>query len=398
MSAPDWVQLLRPTDLVVVAQGTGEPTPLLEQLLEHGPEGAEVFVGLSHSTALLRPTRTTLLSFGALGPLGRPPLRGRVGVIPAHFDDLARVLPCRGRDLVLLVQVGPADAAGTHGLGLAVDHTYELRDRARLVIAEVNDQLPDTTAPRLPATGFAAAVPTSRVLPQIPAGLPGEVQQRIANHVAGLVPDGATLQLGISSVAAAIGAALHGRRDLGVRSTLAGDWLLGLARAGALRPGAVTISEAAGSAALYDWVVQAGVDIRPVPDILAPAAAGTVDDFVAVNSALQVDLTGQVNAEQTPAGHVGAIGGQAEYLRAAQRCPGGRSVIALPSVTSGGASRIVGRLHPGTVTTARSSVDFVVTEHGVADLRGRTVSERAALIVAVAAPGHRAALREGTAA
>jgi acetyl-CoA hydrolase len=376
VSADHWLSLIRPGDLVVVAQGVGEPTPMLEQLLDAAPAGVEVFVGLSHSDALTRPSPLPLVSFGAMGPLGRPPLRGTVAVIPAHFDDLPRVLPHRGRELVLLVQVTEPDQDGRHSLGMAVDYTYDLLGRARAVIAEVNAQLPVTSAPRLAGSAFDALVPTSRPLPVVATPGIGEPQRRIAAHVAGLVPDGATIQLGIGALAAAVGRALSEHRDLSVRSTLAGDWLLELATAGALRPGAVVISEAAGSPELYKYVTASEVAVRPVREVTGPAAAGKIDRFVAVNSALQVDLTGQVNAEEIATGYVGGIGGQAEYLRAAQRSPGGCAVVALPA-TAGRRSRIVPRLDPATVTTPRSGVDVVVTEHGTADLRGRSLRERA---------------------
>ncbi len=394
MSAEHWLSLIRPGDLVVVAQGVGEPTPMLERLLDAAPSGVEVFVGLSHSDALTRPSPLPLVSFGAMGPLGRPPLRGTVAVIPAHFDDLPRVLPHRGRELVLLVQVTEPDQDGRHSLGMAVDYTYDLLGRARAVIAEVNAQLPVTSAPRLAGSTFDALVPTSRPLPVVATPGIGEPQRRIAAHVAGLVPDGATIQLGIGALAAAVGRALSEHRDLSVRSTLAGDWLLELATAGALRPGAVVISEAAGSPELYKYVTASEVAVRPVREVTGPAAAGEIDRFVAVNSALQVDLTGQVNAEEIATGYVGGIGGQAEYLRAAQRSPAGCAVVALPA-TAGRRSRIVPRLDPATVTTPRSGVDVIVTEHGTADLRGRSLRERAESLVAVAAPEHRAALREG---
>jgi acyl-CoA hydrolase len=388
----DWLSLVRPGDLVVVAQGVGEPTPLLEQLLGAAPYGVEVFVGLSHSDALSGPSPLPLVSFGALGPLGRAPHRGRVQVIPAHFDDLPRVLPRRGREIVLLVQVAADDGHGGHSLGVAVDHTYDLLGTARAVVAEVNDRYPVTTAPRLPAAALHATVRTSRPVPEVPPARVGEVQRRIAKHVAALVPDGATVQLGLGSLAAALGQALSGHRRLGVRSTLAGDWLLDLAGAGAVRPEDVVICEAAGSAELYRFVAEARVAIRPVGEVAGPATA--VPGFVAVNSALQVDLTGQVNAEEIPAGYVGGIGGQAEYLRAAQRSPGGCAVVTLPA-TAGPHSRIVPALTGGTVTTPRSGVDVVVTEHGLADLRGLALRERAAALIDIAAPEHRGALREG---
>lgn len=396
MSTGDWLGHVRPGDLVVVAQGVGEPTPLLERLLVDAPADVEVFVGLSHSAALTgdAPIVPRLLSFGALGPLGRPPRRGTVEIVPAHFDDLARVLPLRGRELVVLVQVAEADPSGAHSMGMAVDHTWELCGRARAVVAEVNAQLPVTTAPRLRGSRIDARVPTSRHLPTVTTPAITTTQARIAEHVARLVPDGATLQLGLGATATAVARALHDHRDLAVRSTLVGDWLLQLDRAGALRDDAVVIAEAAGSAELYDHVATAGVAVCPVRDVVGPIATGEVERFTAVNSALQVDLTGQVNAEVLPTGHVGAVGGQVEFLRAAQRSPGGVAVVALPA-TAGGHSRIVPRLTGATVTTPRSTVDLVVTEHGTADLRGRSLRERADALIAVADPTHRDTLRRG---
>lgn len=389
-----WTDLIRDGDLVVVAQGVGEPTPLLQELLALDARDIEVFVGLSHSRALDRPTALPLLSFGAMGPLNRPPHRGSVGVIPAHYDDLPRLLPLRGRDLVLLMQVTTPDAYGNHNLGMAVDYTYELLSQARLVLAEVNSQLPVTSAPCLPGSAFGVTIQTSRPLVEVPGPRVEETHRCIAALIAKLIPNGSTIQLGIGSVSAALGHALGAHRELAVRSTLVGDWLLELVQAGAVRRGtdAIVISEAAGSPALYEHIAtSADVRLRPVRDVIGPAARGEVDGFVAVNSALQVDVSGQVNAEEIPSRYVGGIGGQAEFLRAAQRSRGGLSVIALPAM-AGARSRIVRNLSPSAVTTARSGVDLVVTEYGVADLRGRALRERAALITAIAAPEHRAAL------
>jgi acyl-CoA hydrolase len=395
----DWPGgIVRSGDLVVVGQGVGEPTPLLEELLVKGPRDVEVFVGLSHSEALISDASLPLVSFGAMGPLSTYAATGSVAIIPCHFDDLPRALLHRapGR-LVVLMQVAPPDAQGSHSLGMAVDYTYELAGRARAVVAEINAQMPITSAPRLPASTFSAVVHTSRALPVVMTAPVRDVHRRIAAHVLPLVTDGATIQLGIGAVPSAIGAALTARHGLRVRSTLVGDWLLGLVRTGSLsrEPGSVVISEAAGSAALYDYVATSTTRVCPVSDVVGPAAAGAVDAFVAINSALQVDLTGQVNAEEIGSGYIGAIGGQAEYLRAAQRSAGGRSIVVLPATTDGGRrSRIVHRLEAGTVTTPRSGVDVIVTEFGTADLRGRSLRERAELMTRVAAPQHREGLDE----
>lgn len=276
-----------------------------------------------------------------------------------------------------------------------MDYTFELVGHARVVIAEVNEQMPVST-PRVHGSAFAAMVRTSRPLPMVAPPTVREVHRRIAAHVAGLLSDGATIQLGVGALPAVVGQALSGLRDPRVHSTLAGDWPLGLARAGALRdePGSVVISEAAGSAELYRYVADSAVSVRPVGELNRPEVLAGLDRFAALNSALQVDLTGQVNAEEIGSGYVSGIGGQPEFPRAAQRREGGRAIIMLPSTTADGrGSRIVHRVHRGTVTTARSGVDFAVTEHGVADLRGKSLDERAEELIAVAAPHHRDALR-----
>lgn len=396
----DWLAgTLRAGDLVVVAGGTGEPTPLLEDLVrcrDTLPD-VEIFVGLSHSRALTDPGARDLswVSFGAMGPLASLAAAGAVSIIPCNFSDVPRLLAVRapGR-LVLVVQVSPADEDGCHSLGLAVDYCYELLDHARAVVAEVNDQLPITSAPRIHGSRFSATVHTSRPPGTLKEAVRTDLHRRIAANVADLVPDAATIQLGVGAVPSVLGDALAGKRDLRVHSTLTGDWLLRLAEAGALSAarGAVLISEAAGSRPLYDYVVDARVTIRPVGELADGLAR--IERLVAMNSALQVDLSGQVNAEEIGSGYVGGIGGQAEYLRAAQRSPGGQAIVMLPATAAKGQqSRIVRRLHAGTVTTPRSAVDFVVTEYGVADLRGRSTAERAEALVAVAAPEHRAELR-----
>lgn len=400
-----WItDVLRPGDLVVVAGGAGEPTPLLEALVDAAPalSDIEVFVGLSHSDALRRPGAgdLSLVGFGAMGPLARLAAQGRVAVLPCHFADVPRQLELRapGR-VVVVVQVSPADADGSHGLGLSVDHTWELLAGARAVVAEVNDQLPATTAPRVPASRLTAVVPTSRPLTEVKSGTAADVHRRIGDRVAALVPDGATLQLGVGALPSVVAAALRDRRGLRVRSTLVGSWLCELAAAGALSgdPDAVVLSEAAGTQELYDLVVARGWQVRPVGEVTRPDVLAAVPRLVAVNSALQVDLTGQVNAEELGSGYVAGVGGQPDWLRAAQRSPGGLAVVMLPATALGGReSRIVPRLHGGAVTTPRSGVDVVVTEHGTADLRGRSLTERAAALTAIAAPEHRDSLGDRT--
>ncbi|AFR47371.1 Acetyl-CoA transferase/ hydrolase, probable acetate CoA-transferase [Gordonia sp. KTR9] len=382
----------------MVAGGVGEPTALLRKVIDTAPSGVEIFVGLSHSQVLSEPGEAPLLSFGALGPLNRPPNRGRVGILPYPYDDLPRALINRGGDrVVLLMQVAPADRHGRHSLGFAVDYCYELVDRARLVLVEVNDALPSTDTPTLSAADLEVAERSCRPLPMVAGAVVTPIHERIAALIADRIPERATLQLGLGSVPSALGRALAGLRDLKVRSTLAGDWLHDLRRAGCLADDedSVVISEAAGSEALYAMVAGESVRLRPVSEVVGPMARGEIERLVAVNSALEVDLTGQINAEQIGSVYRGAIAGHPEFMRAAGRSPGGLAVVALGATAGGGSiSRIVDALEPQAVTTPRSSVDLVVTEYGLADLRGRTLSERRELMISIAAPQFRAALRQ----
>ena len=392
-----FADLLEPGDLVVVAQGAGEPSGLLAQLISERDQvpDVEVFVGLSHSGLLSVPQARglRLASFGAMGVLGELAGAGHVAVIPCNFRDVPRMLRARapGR-LVVLMQVAPADPAGRHSLGVAVDYTFELLGSARLVIAEVNDQLPTTSAPTVPASAFAATLPTSRAIQVVDDVEPTDVQRRIAELTAALVPDGATIQLGVGAVPSVVGAALRARRGLRVHSTLVGNWLLGLAESGALtgeRDG-VQICEAAGSPKLYEYVVSGPAVFRSVSDLTSAPRLGAIDTLVAMNSALEVDLTGQVNAEELNSGYVAGIGGQSDFMRAAQRSGSGRSIVMLPATAVRGTqSRIVPALQRGVVTTPRAAVDCVVTEHGVADLRGLDLAQRRAALIAVAAPEYR---------
>jgi len=224
------------------------------------------------------------------------------------------------------------------------------------------------------------------------------VEQAIARHVAGLVEDGATLQLGIGNVPEAVLAALHGHRDLGLHSGAVGDGIATLAEAGVLtharksRDRGVGIGGILmGGAALRRWAHRnpqlqlRGTEYTHDPEVLAAS-----HQLTAINAAIEVDLTGQVNAEVAAGGYVGAVGGAVDFLRGAARSRGGLPIVALPA-TARGATRIVAQLS-GPVSTPRSDAGLVVTEHGVADLRGQPLSRRVRRLLDIAAPEHRAAL------
>lgn len=382
------------------SQTSAEPTPLVHALLDQvgdiGPLRA--FVGLTWDRRLTRelPDDLTVMSYGGLGELRSLSRAGRLEVVPCHYAALPRLF-AQGRlpHDVGLVQVSPPDAEGLCSLGVGVDYVADAVPHTRVLIAEVNHRMPPTRgSARIPLSRFAAVVETDRPLLEAPEREPDEVDAAIALNVAGLVEDGDTIQIGVGSLPAAVLRALSGHTDLGLHSGMISDGVVRLVDAGVMTgarkqvdPGVLVTGAALGSADLYERVRDLPAEFRPASHTHAPEVLARHTSLVSVNSAIEVDLTGQVGAEVAGDAHVGAVGGQVDFSRAAA-LTGARSVIALRS-TSRGRSSIKVALEYGAVTTGRSDVDFVVTEHGVAELRGASLRQRAQRILAVAAPEHR---------
>lgn len=392
----DLSRFVRPGDTVLWGQGAGEPLSLTGALAEQAERlgGVVGFVGLTYNPRLAAPG-LRLRSYGALGAAADMPLE----VITCHMSALPKLLRSgRLRADVVLCQLSPADADGNHSLGVTVDYLASALDAARVVLGEVNPAVPRTRgSPPVPPSRLAATVTADHCLIQIPDPEPDPVTAQIGAQVAELVPDGATVQLGIGGLASAVATALRGHRNLRVHSGLVGDWVVGLAESGALarEPGgpAVVTGTAVGTDRLYEFLRDnPAVEVRPVERVHDPAVAGGIARFVAVNSALQVDLSGQVNAEAIGGRRRGAIGGQVDFLRAAAMSAGGVGVVTLPSTANrGSVSRIVDRVD-GPVTTGRADVHWVVTEYGAADLRGLDTVARTAALRELAHPDHRARL------
>lgn len=391
---------VRAGDGVWWAQGGAEPTPLVDALLDQVEEIGDVraFCGLTWNRRLTTelPERLRVVSYGALGDLRHLSRAGRLEVVPSHYSALPRLfarrrLPCD----VGLLQVSAPDADGTVSLGIGVEYIADALEHTPTLIAEINHRMPATRGtPRIPLSRFAATVETDRALAQAPVREPDAVERRIAEHVAGLVEDGDTVQLGVGSLPNAVLEALGGHADLGVHSGMITDGVLGLVEKGVVTgarkeidPGTVVTGTALGSTRLYDGLAAMDVELRPVSYTHSAAVLSRLGSLVSINAAVEVDLIGQVGAEVRRGVHVGAIGGQVDFSRAAS-LTGARSIIALRS-TSRGESTIVASLGDGVVSTGRTDVDVVVTEHGVAHLSGCTDAERTRRLVAVAAPEHR---------
>jgi acyl-CoA hydrolase len=397
--------LIRPGEVVAWGQIAGEPSGLVEALAAQAPGlgGVAALVGLS-LTESLKPESAEAIAIRALGGgatnhrLAAP---GRLEVVPLRLSDLPHLIASGAvRVDVALVQVSADD--GGFNLGISADYMGEALAAARLVIAEANAEMPRTFGDtRVGSEAVDLVVPTSRPLIVRPPAVPGAAERAIAGHVARLVPDRAVIQTGIGSVPDAVLAGLGGKKDLGVHSGLIGDGILDLIEAGVVSnaskevdPGLTVTAALYGSERLYRWADRnSGLAVRSVRHTHAQEVMQHFRRFVSINSAIEVDLTGQVNSETVNGRHIGQIGGQIDFVRAGVRAPEGRSIIALPATARGGTvSRIVARLGDGVVTTARAEVDTVVTEHGIAELQGRSLSERAQALTAIAEPRFRAEL------
>lgn len=398
----DLTPYVRPGDTLVWGQAAGEPLTLVEAVVEQratiGP--LNVFLGASYS-GVVRPEHDDFLRITGIGGIGANAALARSGamdVIPCHVSAIPALMRS-GRipvDVVLL-QVSPAGPDGYHSLGLVADWLRAAMAVARVVIAEVNDQVPHTRGDtRISPGELDVVIHTSREPVSIHSTPIGPIDEAVAERVASLVPDRSTVQLGVGSIAPAVARALQVKRGLGLHCGVIGDWFIGLNESGALTnrhkgrdEGRSVTASVVGSRALYDYVDNnPTVELRPVSYTHDPSVLASLAGLVAINSAVEVDLTGQVNAETIGGRHVGAVGGQVDFVRHAM--VGGCSIIALPSTAQrGNRSRIVARLADGVVTTARSDADLVVTEHGVADLRGVPLGERGRRMLALADPAFR---------
>ncbi|MDE2302835.1 MAG: acetyl-CoA hydrolase/transferase family protein [Sphingomonadales bacterium] len=404
-AALDLAALLRPGDRIVFGQACGEPTTLVEALIAQGAAvpGLSAFIATSFSGLFTPETAGAfaLSSMGAIGALRAMTRAGRLAVIPVHVSQVAPLIAAGiiGCD-VAMIQVSPADAHGRHSCGLVSDYVRAAVARARLVIAEVNDAVPFTPGETIPASAIDVAVRVDRAPVEVPAAAIGATDAAIARHCARFIGDGSVIQTGVGAVPDAILRLLHDRRDLGVHSGMLGDGLVDLVEAGVVTnarkeadPGVSINGALIGTRRLYAWAHRnPAIRMAATSYTHDAAVLGRLSRLVTINSALEVDLTGQVNAEQSGSAYLGGTGGQVDFVRAGARSPGGHAIIALAATAKGGTiSRIVPALS-GPVTTARTEVDVIVTEFGAAELKGVALAERARRLIAIAHPDFRETL------
>lgn len=403
-SLPDLARWIRPGDTVIWGQATAEPLTLTRALVlqRHRLGRLGIFVGIGASDTL-QPHHADVFDFvgytasGTHRPLAEA---GVLDILPCHYSQLPSLIRSGTLKInVVFLQVSAPDIHGHYSMGSAQEYLLAALDVARCVIAEENHDVPWVNGERtLTNRDFDLLVPA--VYPPLDAvpSSPGPVEKAIAVQVAGLIDDGATLQLGIGNVPDAVLAALQNHRDLGLHSGAIGEGIVGLSEAGALTNAKKNIDIGVGVGGvliggqrLRRWahhnptLMLRGTDYTHDHNVLA-----SIDRLAAINSAIEIDLTGQINAEVANGVYVGAVGGAIDFLRGAQQSHGGLPIVALPA-TVGSRSRIVPVLS-GPVSTPRADAGFIVTEFGVADLRGQPLSIRVRRMIDIAAPNHREAL------
>ncbi len=336
--------------------------------------------------------------------LRRPIEEGRADFMPIFLSDIPRLFTSRRVPLdVALVQLSLPDAHGYCTLGTSVDTARAAVDSADLVIAEINERMPRTHGHTVvPLSRVHAFVHTNRPLVEAAPPVQTEVESRIGELVAGLVEDGATLQLGIGAIPDAVLGRLGDKHDLGVHTEMFSDRLVDLIEGGVVtnrrkkvHAGRTTTSFVSGTRRLFDFVHDnPTVEFHPCNRTNDPAIIRTNDRVVAINSAIEIDLTGQVCADSIGHRIYSGIGGQMDFMQGASASEGGKPVIAMPSTAGHGrASRIVLELKPGAgVVTTRGHVHWVATEFGAVNLHGLTLRERGEALISIAHPDFRAEL------
>jgi 4-hydroxybutyrate CoA-transferase len=343
-----------------------------------------------------------LTSFFVFGDVARSYATGKVRFLPLHYSGIWDYLAALDPIDLALIQVTPPDRRGHCSLGVSVHFVPAVLDRASALVAEINAAMPRPAQSfEIPYDRLNWVVESERPLVRLATGDPAPEIDRIGRNVASLIEDGDTIQIGIGKVPAAVLGSLQGRRDLGLHGGLVSDGVAALHAAGVLtgarkshERGIMVCTAALGGEQVYQWAGRCPeLRFAPVRHTHDVRVMAQIDRFVAINSVLSVDLCGQANAEMLDGRQASGTGGLLDFVRGARLAKGGRSILALPSSAGGKTSRIVPRLgEDDVVSCPRADADIVVTEHGVAHLRDKSIDERAEALIAIAHPSFRDAL------
>ncbi|MCG8470598.1 MAG: 4-hydroxybutyrate CoA-transferase [Desulfobacterales bacterium] len=407
VSLEEAAQKIESGDRVVAGHACGSPEPILEALVKRAEELENVEIvhmvsmGKSEYCLPQYEKRFRHNSIFAGGGSRKAIAERRADFTTCFFSEIPLLF--RNGHLpvdVALVTVSEPDKMGNMSLGISVDYTLEAALRAKTVIAEVSPHMPRTTGNSfLHVSDIDLFVKSDRKMIELPLPRIGEVEKAIGSHVASLIQDGDCLQLGIGAIPDAVLTFLDEKRDLGIHSEMVSDGVMHLVEKGVitgrkknLHPGKIIITFAMGSQGFYQWLDgNSMVEMHPVDYVNDPFVVAQNDNMVSINSAIAVDLLGQVAADSMGARQFSGVGGQVDFVRGARRSQNGRSIIAMPATAKKGTmSRIVSTLAPGqAVTTSRNDVDYVVTEFGLAHLTGKSIEQRAKALIDISAPEFR---------
>ena len=410
MSPEEAVRLIHSGDRVVIGHAVGVPLAITDVMVEHRKDykDVEIIQMVSQGNAKFCEPGTEghfRLNSLFVGAQSRPAVKeGRGDFTPCCFSDVPSLL----RELTVdaaVIQVSPPDRHGYVSCGVSVDYTLPAAKCAKTVIAQVNRRMPRTLGDTcLHVSEIDCFVEIDHPVLEIPLPKIGEAEKAIGENCAKLVRDGDTLQLGIGAIPDAVLLFLKDKKDLGIHSEMISDGVVELIENGVitnarknLHPGKSVVSFLMGTKRLYDYADDnPAVAMYPVDYVNDPYVIGKNDNLVSINSCVQVDFMGQVAAESVGTTQISGIGGQMDFIRGARLSKGGRAVIAIASTAAGGKiSKIVPFLDQGAaVTTSRTDVDYIVTEYGIAHLRGKTLKDRARALISIAHPKFREELAE----
>lgn len=406
-TAEQAVSMIRSGNRVVTGHACSEPMVLVNAMVENREQYRNVeivhMVAMGNG-AYTRPEMAPHFTHNALfvgGATRQAVNEARADYTPCFFTEVPRLfkegyLPVD----VALVQLSRPDEHGYCSFGLSCDYTKPAAECAKLVIAEVNAQMPRTLGDSfIHISELDAIVETDYPIVELPPPQIGEVERAIGENCAKLVKDGSTLQLGIGAIPDAVLLFLKDKKNLGIHSEMFSDGVVELVEAGVinnsqktLHPGKMVATFLMGTKRLYDFVDNnPSVALYPVDYVNNPTVIMENHRMVSINSCIQVDMMGQVVSDSIGLRQFSGVGGQVDYVRGVSLAPEGISIIAMPSTASKGTvSRIVPQIDPGSaVTTSRNDVHYIVTEYGIAELRGKTLKERGRALIAVAHPDFR---------
>jgi acyl-CoA hydrolase len=411
VTAAEAIAHVRSGTNIYIHGAAATPTPLVEALAARQDlEGVKLYHLHTNGPAPFaekgreKQFRSVSLFIGA--PLRPAVQEGRADFVPIFLSDVPGLFLSGQVKLdVAILQLSPPDAHGYCTLGTSCDSSKAAADTARIVIAEINEQMPRTHGNNVvPLSRISAFITTNRPLQSHHSEAESDVEAKIGQLIADLVEDGSTLQMGIGGIPDAALARMKNKHDLGIHTEMFSDRIVELVEAGAITnkfkqvgKGRIITSFINGSQKLFDFVNDNPlVSFYPCDWTNDTSVIRRNPKVVAINSAIQIDLTGQVCADSIGYKMFSGIGGQMDFIRGAALSPGGKPIIALPSRAMGGkVSRIVSTLAPGAgVVTTRGHVHWVITEYGTVNLHGKTIRERSEALISIAHPDFRAELRK----